>query len=537
MLVLLSASPNRPVKTQYQRQFKEIPMNGKHKILAILLAGIVSFSSNSIISNATQPADSSEETESEETEPSQISIESNEIQNWPTGPSVSADSAIVMDASTGTILYSKNIDARQYPASITKIMTTLVALENSALDETVVFSQNAVFSIERNSSHIARTTDEELTMEQCLYAIMLESANECANAVAEHIAGSTEAFADMMNAKAAELGCTNTHFVNAHGLHDENHYTSARDMALITQAALKNDTFRQIVGTVKYTLPPTNKNDQELVMFNHHAMMTTHRTSLYLDDTVFAGKTGYTTDALNTLVTCAARNDMDLICVLLRGPSGTPYPDTEALLDYVTDNFAKVSLPATLTEFPDDVRSLVAASAGECDASTAYQTDASAGYVVLPNTVSFESLTPQVTVQGSEDSSELADIIYYYETVPLGNACIHLDLVNTAATTWDTEPAAADDTELPVSDDTDRNQNSSFIKYVIFAIVIIIALLLAALILLLIRAHQENIRRKRRMERRKRRRAARIQRAIPDDDFDDFSQLEGLNEFNFRQHE
>lgn len=138
---------------------------------------------------------------------------------WPTGPAVQAASAIIMDASTGTVLYEKDADTPRYPASITKIMTTLLALENCNLDEMVHFSATAVYENEGGTSHIARDLDEEMTLEQCLYGIMLESANECSYAVAEHVGGGDyQKFIDMMNAKAAELGCTNTHFNNCNGL-------------------------------------------------------------------------------------------------------------------------------------------------------------------------------------------------------------------------------------------------------------------------------------------------------------------------------
>ena len=179
---------------------------------------------------------------------------------WPEGPEVQSPSVILMEMSTGTVLYEKNSDERNYPASITKIMTTLLALENSDLNEVVTFSDDAINNTE--GSGIYRDYGEQMTMEQCLYAVMLNSANECAYAVAEHVGGTVEHFVDMMNEKAAELGCTNTHFANPHGLFDENHYTTAHDMALIAKAAYQNETLRIITGTARYTIPPTNKHDE-----------------------------------------------------------------------------------------------------------------------------------------------------------------------------------------------------------------------------------------------------------------------------------
>ena len=163
---------------------------------------------------------------------------------WPSSVDTACSAAIVMEAETGAILYEKNIDAQFYPASITKVLTALLAIENSNLSDVVTFSSDAVFKNEGNSSHIGRDLDEQMTMEQCLYGMMLESANECAYAIAEHVGGGdVNKFITMMNDKAKELGCTNTHFTNPNGLPDPNHYTSARDMALISKAAYENKIF------------------------------------------------------------------------------------------------------------------------------------------------------------------------------------------------------------------------------------------------------------------------------------------------------
>ncbi|MCC8028576.1 MAG: serine hydrolase [Lachnospiraceae bacterium] len=259
--------------------------------------------------------------------------------SWPAGPEVTAESAIVIEAATGTVLYEKNADDQHYPASITKIMTTLLALENSSLDETVTFSADAVYKNEGNSSHIARDLDEQMTMEQCLYAVMLESANECAYAVAEHVGGGDyQAFIGLMNEKAAELGCANTTFTNANGLPDEAHVTSCRDMALIAQAAIKNSTFRQIIGTVKYTIPPTNKHAEETILNNHHRMLSSYKGTKYLYEYCVGGKTGYTVAAGNTLVTYAEKDGMLLICVVMQAPS--QYEDTTSLFEYCFANYA-----------------------------------------------------------------------------------------------------------------------------------------------------------------------------------------------------
>ena len=189
-------------------------------------------------------------------------------------PSVAAKSAILMDANSGEILYEKNINSKRYPASITKIMTTLVAIENcNSLYDTITYSQNAIDSIEPGSSQIYIEPGERLSVEDSLYAIMLESANEACNGVAEHIGGSIEGFVDMMNEKAKEIGCKNTHFMNPNGLHHDDHYVSAYDMALITKAALENEIFQKISSTVSYTVPVTNKCKTQRFLWNHHKMV------------------------------------------------------------------------------------------------------------------------------------------------------------------------------------------------------------------------------------------------------------------------
>ena len=259
-------------------------------------------------------------------------------------PSVTAKSAILMDANSGEILYSKNINTKRYPASITKIMTTLVAIENcKSLYETVTYSEHAINSIEPGSSQIYILPGEKLTLEESLYAIMLESANEACNGVAEHIGGSIEGFVDMMNAKAKEIGCTNTHFMNPNGLHNDDHYVTAHDMALITKTALSNPTFRKIASTISYTIPSTNKQKQQRPLWNHHKMV---KKTMFNFDGVEGGKTGFTVMARNTLVTWAKRDGLELICVVLRDNGYECYGDTLKLLNYGYKNY-KAYTPLT----------------------------------------------------------------------------------------------------------------------------------------------------------------------------------------------
>ena len=175
---------------------------------------------------------------------------------WPSDVSIQADGGIVMDADTGTVLYGKNMDQPYYPASITKILTALIVLEHCDLDEMVSFSHDDVYNVEAGSSSAGIDEGDVLTVRDCLYALMLASANESANALACHVSGSREEFAKLMNEKAASLGCTGSHFANPSGLNDENHYTTAHDMALIAREAIKNPEFLAINGPAAISWPP-----------------------------------------------------------------------------------------------------------------------------------------------------------------------------------------------------------------------------------------------------------------------------------------
>lgn len=251
-------------------------------------------------------------------------------------PNICAESAIIMEAETGSILYGKNMHDKNYPASITKILTTLIALENSTLNETVTFSRDSIFEVELDSSRIGIDVNEQLTMEQSLYGIMLASANEVSYAVAEHIAGDIPSFTKLMNDKAKELGAINSNFTNPHGLPDSNHYTTAYDMALISKAALANEDFCDITQTRTYTIPPTNIQVEERPLANHHKFINRNISF----EGAIGGKTGWTSISRHTLVTYAKRDGMTLIAVIMNCPSSKDvYSDTSNLLNYAFDNF------------------------------------------------------------------------------------------------------------------------------------------------------------------------------------------------------
>ena len=251
-------------------------------------------------------------------------------------PTIQSEGAVVMDAATGTVLYGKNQNTRYYPASITKLMTALLVLENCQLGDTVTFSKTATENLEAGAVSLKLKEGDKLTVEQCLYGLLLKSANEVANGLAEKVSGSVSGFASLMNQKAAALGCTGTHFVNPNGLNDTNHYTTPYDMALIARAAFQNDTLRKIDTTLSYKFPATKNAGERTITMGHKMMYSTD--SRYYPG-IIGGKTGYTSKAGNTLVTGAEKNGVRLIAVVMKSKS-THYADTKALLDY---GFAKMA--------------------------------------------------------------------------------------------------------------------------------------------------------------------------------------------------
>lgn len=362
---------------------------------------------------------------------------------WPDAPETLSPGVILMEESTGTILYEKNSDEAHYPASITKIMTTLLALENGNLSDMVTFSDDAINNTE--GSGIARDYGEQMTLEQCLYGVMLESANECAYAVAEHVGGTVENFVDMMNAKAKELGCTNTHFANPHGLQDENHYTTAHDMALIAQAAYQNETFRIIIGTKMYTIPPTNKHAEETVLRNHHDMLCTYHNAnrKYLYPYCVGGKTGYTATANSTLVTYAEKDGMTLICVVMNTQSPNQFIDTVNLFDYAFDNFQVLNVAENDTNYSAETT----VDNGNLNNIAPFVELDKDAVIVLPKTAEFSDTSSSVEYNDS-DPEIAGSITYTYAGRNVGKADIKTTGVVVEGYAFDNESTEEEEQEV-----------------------------------------------------------------------------------------
>lgn len=265
-------------------------------------------------------------------------------------PALQSLSACLMDAESGQILYGKDMDRVMYPASITKIMTALLALEKGNLSDVITMSHEAVFSIERGSSHIALDVGEQITLNDALYGLAISSANDAANGIAEHISGSIETFAVLMTERAAEAGALNTHFSNANGLPDPEHVTTARDMALITRAAWQTPGWSTYFSTEYYVIPPTNIQPKERAMYAANSFVNGEEKM----EGLVASKTGYTNEAHHTLVTVASRNGRTLIAVVMNSElRSAKWDDTIALMDYGFEQFRPIMLdPET---FPSDV--------------------------------------------------------------------------------------------------------------------------------------------------------------------------------------
>ncbi|MDO5555964.1 MAG: D-alanyl-D-alanine carboxypeptidase family protein [Clostridia bacterium] len=258
-------------------------------------------------------------------------------------PNISSPSALLMDFSSGKILYEKNMNEKKYPASLTKVLTAIIVLENCELNDVATVSYDSVMSLSSGYVTANLQIDENLTIEQLLYVLMVGSSNDAAIVLAEHVSGSVEAFAELMNEKAKEIGCTSTHFVNPNGVHNENHYSTAFDLGLIAQYAMKNETFRTLASTTSYKLPITNKYEREDRLFTTtNALLIVNnndRADNYYYKYATGVKTGFTTPAANCLIASANKDGLELITVVLGSGQTSEglsqrYIDTKNLFDF-----------------------------------------------------------------------------------------------------------------------------------------------------------------------------------------------------------
>lgn len=443
----------------------------KNRILSGLLATVLVVGSLGTTVNAAevkQIAASEVESVYEE------AVDSNSLEGWATGPQIYSEAGIVMDMDSGAILYAKNINDAHYPASITKVATALIALQNYEMDETVTFSQEDIDCVEYGYAHLAIRSGEELSMEDCMYGMMLASANEVAHAIGSHLEGGYDAFLKLMNETAKELGCTNSNFTNTNGMHDEEHYTTVHDMAILGAAAFQYEEFRKIITTLQYTIDETNLVDEKRTFQQHHKMLYSSKSQYY--EYCVGGKTGYTDAALTTLVTFATKDDKNLVAVVMRTHGGgtNAYEDTEAMLDYVFDNFEKVS---------------VSVEQIQNEKIAGVQQDA---YVMLPSGVEFEQL--EYTF---DEPSELEDktgvVTYTYQNQEVGSMEV------TITDAYYNEIHGIE--ESVKEEKIDTEEDFSIIVKIILGVVV--AVIIVVIGYALLAAHKKNKMRKRRRQKRR----------------------------------
>lgn len=474
-----------------------------------------SFFSNTLPAKAASLEELQEEMEARKALP----IQSNEIDNWPAGPQIGAQAAILMDANTGVILYSKNIHERLYPASTTKIMTSLLAMENGNLDDMVEFSHDAVFSVPRDGSNMGMDEGESITLEECLYGIMVASANEAANAAGEYVSGSIDDFVALMNKRAEEMGCKDTHFVNPNGLHDPQHYTSAYDLAVISSYFFRNEMLCKISNTARHHFEATATQPDDFYVKNKHQLINGEIPY----DGILGGKTGYTDDSRQTLVTCAEQNGMRLVCVVFKEESPAQFTDTVELFDYGFQNFHVLNISENEERYSIESTGFLQIGNDVFGSSKPILSIDTDSYVIIPNTVSFQDLNSEIDYSQS-DENRVAGIEYSYHDMYVGSAYLNLATDNTSTYEFDTNMTSSNVSvektmETAEADDTEQAKDTIFInvKNVLICILILAAVLIAIFMIHALIANGQTAKRRNNRVKRKQRRRSSVRT-----DFDDF---------------
>ena len=338
--------------------------------------------------------------------------------DWPLDTGCQSEAGIVMDLDSGAV--------QEYPASITKLLTALVVVENASMDEQVTFSHDAVYNVESGSGNKLQLEEGDvLSVKDCLYVMLLQSSNQAANALAEHVGGSREAFADMMNEKAASLGCRESHFVNPSGLNDPEQLTSAYDMAQIGAAVFGNPTLLEICSTTSATLPPTINNPNGRTYSMEHKLVVTGDSSdeNYYPSAV-AGKTGYTSLAGQTLVTYAEQDGRRQVAVTLKSTQRTHYSDTKTILDFGFARFKNVSVAENETDYVTGEEPVTIGD--ETYSPSDLYLDEKA-VVTLPNDAQFSDADKylQTEIPASHPEGAVARIIYTYNDRQIGVAWVY----------------------------------------------------------------------------------------------------------------
>ena len=442
--------------------------------------------------------------------------------DWPSDTGIESEAGIVMDADSGAVLFGQNIHVQKAPASITKILTALVVIENSSLDDTVTFSHDAVYNVEDGSGNKnAIEEGDTLSVRDCLYLLLMRSSNQAANALAEHVGGSRDGFVKMMNEKTAELGCENSHFANPSGLNDDTQLTSVYDMALIASAAYKNDTLLTISKDKSYRLPATKNNpDGVTIQPEHKLLITTDTENPNYYPYAVAGKTGYTSVAGQTLVTYAIKDDRRQIAVTMKSTQATHYQDTIALLDFGFLRFENVNISENEPAYTSGDQPVQIGDNSYQPSDLSMDTSA---VITIPKDASFADAEKTVITDLPEDAplGAVALLSYKYNDRKIGQVYLISASAAEAAANGETAP---DDGNTAASNTgasgKPKQAKSSFhltlpklpkvsVRTVLIVVVsVLLAAACAALAWLFYQRHQEE---KRRQEDRRKRRRQRLQ--------------------------
>lgn len=446
--------------------------------------------------------------------------------DWPSDTGIESEAGIVMDADSGAVLFGQNIHVQKAPASITKILTALVVIENSSLDDTVTFSHDAVYNVEDGSGNKnAIEEGDTLSVRDCLYLLLMRSSNQAANALAEHVGGSRDGFVKMMNEKTAELGCENSHFANPSGLNDDTQLTSVYDMALIASAAYKNDTLLTISKDKSYRLPATKNNpDGVTIQPEHKLLITTDTESPNYYPYAVAGKTGYTSVAGQTLVTYAIKDDRRQIAVTMKSTQATHYQDTIALLDFGFLRFENVNISENETAYTSGDQPVQIGDNSYQPSDLSMDTSA---VITIPKDASFADAEKTVITDLPEDAplGAVALLSYKYNDRKIGQVYLISASAAEAAANGETAPDDGNTASDPAASNTGasgkpKQAKSSFhltlpklpkvsVRTVLIVVVsVLLAAACAALVWLFYQRHQEE---KRRQEERRKRRRQRLQ--------------------------
>lgn len=425
------------------------------------------------------------------------------IDNLGEGPEIVAESAILMDASTGAILYGKEADTKRYPASITKVMTALLAMENCSMDDIITFSNEAVNGIESGSSTAGINAGAQLTVRDTLYALMLVSANEAGAAIAEHISGSNEEFAKLMTQRAKELGCVGTNFKNPHGLPDEEHYTTAHDMALILKEALKYEDFRTISSADSYTLEQSDTLTHTLELWNHAKIL--RENSDYYYEYAEGAKTGYTKAALNTLVTYAAKDDVELLCVILKDyGADNSYYDTSKLFQWGFEQVKSIK-PLTSFNFNEALSNSSSIDSEKLNNLKRLDCTFPEDYYILVNK-DFDETTLKCafTYDEDPDTGHIGFINIFSGDTVIGTAPVTYDMTTESGQSYRNGGESDDDLETAPVDENKMSPR----KLLLVLLRIVIVLIVIVVIINMIRRWRAEQRRQKRIKARKKRHAS-----------------------------